>query len=168
MKKFLLVFLFLCINIYGQDSTKNFVSTIGSKIFLSENSNFFSKYGVIKIDNLDAKNKFIEILQRNVLYEKINHKMMVNVLLTQLENRDYSKETLFLTYSPATLNVSLSQPYYFITEPSKLIFDIKENEKAEKDVYSSIRVYLLNDDKTEFKKFVLNDSLKTELLIEEL
>ena len=48
-----------------------------------------------------------------------------------------------------------------------IVFDIA-NDKSEKEPYSSIRVYLLSGDKTEFDKFILNDTPKTELEIEEL
>ena len=168
MKKVLLILVYFGLIIYGQDSTKQFVSTIGSKIYLNENAGFFSKYGVIKIKNVEGKNKFIEILRNNVLYEKNNHKMMLNLLLIQIENRDYSNETIFIVYSPATFNVDFTQPYYYESSPTSLIFDKKVKDKSEKEPYSSIRVYLLSRDKTKFNKFILNDTSKIKLEIEEL
>jgi hypothetical protein len=170
MKKLLFVSLIFILNtnIFTQDSTKKFVSTIGSKIFLKENSQFFSKYGVIKISSIEEKNKFIEVLKNDVLYEKNNHKMMVNLLLMQIENRDYTHETIFLIYTPPTFNVELSQPYYYDSEPENLIFDVKTKGKDETERFSSIRIYLLKEDKIDFKKYFINDTMMNEMAIEEL
>ncbi|MCK5816582.1 MAG: hypothetical protein KAH15_01125 [Candidatus Marinimicrobia bacterium] len=86
----------------------------------------------------------------------------------QIENRDYSKETIFIVYSPATFNIDLTQPYYYESEDNTLVFDNKINDKSEKESYSSIRVYLLSGDKIKFNKFILNDTTKIELEIVEL
>lgn len=169
MKRYLMIIcVLLAIGIlFGQESHKQYVSTMGSRLYLNNNATFFTKYGVVKIKTVEGKNKFIEMLKNNVVYETTKHIMMANLLLLQIENRDYLNETIYIVYSPATYNVDLDQPYYYRSEDKTLVFDNIKSDKFEKESYSSIRVYLLKGDKTEFNKFILNDTTKFELEIEE-
>lgn len=152
--------------LFGQKQGVNYVSTLGSKIFIKEDAQYFSKFGAVKISSEDGKSRFIDILKKEVLYDELQHKMMVDLLLMQLKNLDCTKGYLIIVYSPQTNDIEIEQPFYKEGDKSALIYEVKKSGNEEKESYTSLRTYAYRADKLEFQHFFIQDKDKIELPVE--